>query len=100
MLLLNHEHVFSTFSCSKLKCLTACALSSFTNFRVVDAILTITVKDSGVRVAENLGVSLLTGKNSKPKKSTAVKDHMLSCDNIISTDDFKILAISDSDLHI
>ena len=34
------------------------------------------------------------------KKSTAVKDHMLFCDHIVSTDDFKILATSDSDFHV
>ena len=53
-----------------------------------------------VSVVKNLGVLLLIGKNSKSKKSTAVKDHMLSCDNIISIDDFKILATSVSDLHV
>ena len=42
---------------------------------------------------------------SKSKKSTAVKDHMLFCDHIVcdhfllSIDDFKILATSDSDFH-
>ena len=33
-----------------------------------------------VRVGETLGVSPLTRKKSKSKKSTAVKDHMVSCD--------------------
>ena len=32
-----------------------------------------------------------TGKKSKSKKSTAVKDHMLFCNHIVSIDDFKIL---------
>ena len=54
----------------------------------------------GVRVGEHSGVSPLTGKRSKSKKSTEVKDHMLFCDHIVSIDDFKILATSDSDFHV
>ena len=42
------------------------------------------------RVGEHSGVSPLTGKKSKSKKSAAVKDHMLFCDHIVSIDDFKI----------
>ena len=53
-----------------------------------------------VRFGEHSGVSPLTGKKSKSKKSTAVKDHMLFCDHIVSIDDFKILATSDSDFHV
>ena len=51
-------------------------------------------------VGKHSGVSLLTGKKSKSKKSTAVKDHMLFCDHIVSINDFKVLATSDSDFHI
>ena len=46
------------------------------------------------------GVSPLTGKNSKSRKSTAVKDHMFYCDYIASIDEFKILAASGSDFHV
>ena len=53
-----------------------------------------------VRVGEHSSVSPLTGKKSKSKKSTAVKDHMLFCDHIVSINDFKVLATSDSDFHI
>ena len=53
-----------------------------------------------VRVGEHLSVSTLTGKKSESKKSTAVKDHMLFCDNIVSIDDFKLLSTSDSDFHV
>ena len=53
-----------------------------------------------VKASEYSGVSPLTGKNSKSKKSIAVKDHMLSCDKIVSNSDFKILATSDSDFHL
>ena len=60
-----------------------------------------TCRHLSVRVGEHLGVSPLTGKKSKSKKSksTAVKDHMLFCDHIVSIDDFKILATSYSDFH-
>ena len=53
-----------------------------------------------VRVGEHSGVSPLTGKRSKSKKSTAIKYHMPFCNHIVSNDDFKILAISDSDFHV
>ena len=39
-------------------------------------------------------------KKSKYEKSTAVKDHMLFCDHILSIDDFKTLATGDSDFHV
>ena len=32
--------------------------------------------------------------------STAVKDHILFCDHIVSINDFKILATSDSDFYV
>ena len=38
----------------------------------------------GVRVGEHSGISPLTGKKSKSKKSTTVKDHMLFCNHIVS----------------
>ena len=59
-----------------------------------------TCQHLSVRVGKHLGVSHLTGKKSKSKKSTAVKYHMLFCDHIVSIDDFKILATSDSDFHV
>ena len=59
-----------------------------------------TCRHLSVRVSEHLGVSPLTGKKSKSKKSTAVKDHVLFGDHIVSVDDFKILATSDSDFHV
>ena len=39
-------------------------------------------------------------KKSRPRKSTAVKGHMLFCDHIVSIDDFKILVTNESDFHI
>ena len=59
-----------------------------------------TCRHLSVRVGKHSGVSPLTGKNSKSKKSTAVKDHMFFCDLIVSIDDFKNLATSDSDFHV
>ena len=59
-----------------------------------------TCRHLSVRVGEHSVVSTLTGKKSKSKKSTAVKDHMPFCDHIVSIDDFKILATSDSDFHV
>ena len=51
-----------------------------------------------VRVGEHSGISPLTNKRSKSKKSTAVKDHMVMCDQPVSFDDFKVLVSSKSDL--
>ena len=59
-----------------------------------------TCRHLSVRVSEHSGVSPLTGEKSKSKESTAVKNHMHFCDHIVSIDDFKILATSDSDLHV
>ena len=59
-----------------------------------------TCRHLSVRVGVHLGISPLTGKKSKSKKSTAVKDHILFCDHIVSIDDFKIFATSDSDFHV
>ena len=53
-----------------------------------------------VRVGEHSGVSPLTGKKLKSRKTAAVKDQMLFCDRVVSIDYFKILATSDSDFHV
>ena len=53
-----------------------------------------------VRVGEHSGISPLTNKRSKSKKSTAVKDHMVMCDQPVSFDDFKVLASSNSEFHL
>ena len=53
-----------------------------------------------VRVGEHSGISPLTNKRSKSKKSTAVKDHMLMCNQPVSFDDFKVLASSNSEFHL
>ena len=53
-----------------------------------------------VRVVENSGISPFTNKQSKSKKSTAVKDNMLVCDQPVSFGDFKVLASSNSEFHL
>ena len=53
-----------------------------------------------VRVGEHSGISPLTNKRSKSKKSTAVKDHMVIYDQPVSFDDFKVLASSKSEFHL
>ena len=57
-----------------------------------------TCRHLSVRVGEQSVVSPLTGKKSK--KSTAVKNHMLFCDQIISINDVRILEISVSYFHV
>ena len=53
-----------------------------------------------VRVGEHSGISPLTNKRSKSKKSIAVKDHMLMCNQPVSFDDFKVLASSNSEFYL
>ena len=53
-----------------------------------------------VRVRKHFDISPLTRRESKSKKSTAVKDHMRFCDHISSIKNFKSLATSDSDLYV
>ena len=53
-----------------------------------------------IRVGEHSGVSPLTGTTPKSKKSIAVKGEMLFWNHIVSIADYKVLATSDSDLHL
>ena len=39
-------------------------------------------------------------KKWKVKTTTAIKDHMLLCDHVVSLEDFKILASSNSEFHL
>ena len=57
---------------------------SFSTFLVL-SVLTVQLKSKWfkhVRVGKQSGISRLTGKKSKSKKSTAVNNHMLFCDHI------------------
>ena len=47
-----------------------------------------------------MGVSARTGKNIKSTKNSAVRDHMLVCNNIVSFEDFSVLVNGTSDLRI
>ena len=58
-----------------------------------------TCQHLNIRVGEHSGISPLTGKMSKAKTTTAIKDHMLLCDHVVSLEDFKILASSNSEFH-
>ena len=51
-----------------------------------------TCRHLNVRIIENSGVS--------PKATTAVKDQMLFCDHVVSLEDFKILARSNSEFDL
>ena len=53
-----------------------------------------------VRAGEHSSMSPLTNILFNSKKSTAVKDHMLMCDQPVSFDDFKVLDSSNSEFHL
>ena len=53
-----------------------------------------------VRVSEHMGVSACKGKNLKSTKDSAVRDHMLICNNIASFEDFSVLANGTNDFRI
>ena len=53
-----------------------------------------------VRVLEHIGVSARTGKNIKSTKNSAVRDHMLVCNNIVSFEDLSILPNRSNDFRI
>ena len=47
-----------------------------------------------------MGVSAHTGKNIKTTKNSAVRDHMLVCNNIVYFEDFSVLANRANDFRI
>ena len=53
-----------------------------------------------VHVSEHMGVSARTGKNIKSTKNSAVRDHMLVCNSIVSFEDFSVLANGTNDFRI
>ena len=79
-----HSNVVHTFTCGR--CSPTYYGETYRNFKI--------------RVGEQSGISPLTNKWSKSKKSTAVKDHMLICNQPVSFDDFKVLASSNSEFHL
>ena len=54
-----------------------------------------------VRIGKHSGIYLTFNKGSKSKKSTAVKDHMLMCNQLVSFEiDFKGSASPNSEFHL
>ena len=53
-----------------------------------------------VLVGEHSRVSPLTRIKSKAKITTAIKGHMLLCDHVVSLEEFKTLASSNSEFHL
>ena len=51
-----------------------------------------TDKHLKVRCGEHIGISPLTSKKIKPSKESAIRDHLLICNNVPSFDEFSILA--------
>ena len=52
------------------------------------------------RVSEHMGVSASTSKNINSTKNFVVRDHMLVCNNIVSFEDFSVLANGTNDFRI
>ena len=50
-----------------------------------------TEKKIKVRFGEYIGISTLTFKKTKPSKESAILDHLLNCNNILSFEEFTIL---------
>ena len=44
-----------------------------------------------VKSGEDIGISPLTFKNTKPSKESTIHDHLLNCNNIPSFEEFTIL---------
>ena len=52
------------------------------------------------RASEHMGVSVRTGKSIKSIKNSAMRDHMLVCNNIVSFEDFSVLAKGANDFRM
>ena len=52
------------------------------------------------RYAEHQGRSPLTGKLLKGQDSTTVRDHMLTCDTLISCENFKVIGTDSDNTHL
>ena len=52
------------------------------------------------RYAEHQGRSPLTGKLLKGQDSTTVRDHMLTCDTIVCTDNFEVIGMDSDNTHL
>ena len=66
---------------------------------MIDAKLPVTTK-LAVIFKVRVGNSPLTNKRLKSNTSTAVQDHMLMCDQLVSLDDFKVFVSNNSEFHL
>ena len=53
-----------------------------------------------IKVGKHSNISPLTGKKSKVKTITAIKDHVFLYNHVASPKDYKILASSNSEFHL
>ena len=76
-------------------------LSSKFNFKDKISLLTMIKPNVTLRfVYPNIWKSVRTGKNINSIKSSALRDHMLNCNNIVSFEDFFVLASGTNDLRV
>ena len=75
-------------------CLRSNTVYKFTCGRCNATYYSETCRHFKVRVGEHWGISPLSNKWSKFKKSTAIKDHILSYDQPVAFDSFKVLPSS------
>ena len=52
------------------------------------------------RFSEHAGVSPLSGKALKGQNSTTVRDHMLTCDTVVTRENFKIIGADSNNTHL
>ena len=52
-----------------------------------------------VRSGEHIGISPLTFKKTKPSKESAIRDHLLNCNNIPPFEEFTILTNENNKFH-
>ena len=53
-----------------------------------------------VRSGEHIGISPLTFKKTIPLKESAIRDHLLNCNNILSFEEFTILTNRNNKLDL
>ena len=53
-----------------------------------------------LRVSENMEISARTDKNIKSTENSTVRDHIVVCNNIVSFEDFSVLANETNDFRI
>ena len=82
------------FSVSKIAYLLIQCQEQYINIRVVGAILPIIERRNRhlkVRSGKHIRISPLTFKKTKPSVESAIRDHLLNCNNILFFEEFTIL---------